>query len=125
MAELKTVAINVTVLLMFINGAPNLLLASGVADDMGIDPSVQGDETIAGANQAMSNIEPSGGFAGTLFQLYNSVTGPVKAMMEILFGGWLILTSVGLPSWLTSFIFIPQYLVVGGTIIYVLAGRLL
>lgn len=125
MVELKTVAINVTVLLMFLNGAPNLLVASGAAADLGIDPSVSGDEHVDEANEAMSNIEPSGGFSDTLFQLYNSVTGPVKAMLGLIFGGYMMLVSVGIPGWLASFIFLPQYLVVGGTIIYVLAGRLL
>ena len=123
MPDLKTAAINVAVLLMFINAGPNLLLASGVAEDMGIDPSVSGGEQIDRANEEMRSIEPTGGFASTLFQLYTSVTGPVKVLMEVVFGGWLILASVGVPSWLVTFIFAPQYLLIGGTVIYVLAGR--
>jgi len=125
MAELKAVAINVTVLLMFLNGAPNLLIASGVAEDLGIDPSVQGGEDIAAANDAMSNIQASGGLGQTLFQLYTSVTGPVQSVLGILFGGWIMLSSIGIPSWLTTFLFVPQYLIMGGTTIYVLAGRVL
>lgn len=123
MADLKAVAINVTVLLMFVNGAPNLLIASGVAEDMGIDPSVSGDQAIGNANEELQDIEVSGGFASTLFALYASVTGPVKVLLEIIAGGPIILASVGVPGWLLDFVFLPQYLIIGGTIIYVLAGR--
>lgn len=123
MADLKAVAINVTVLLMFVNGAPNLLIASGVAEDMGIDPSVSGDQPIGNANEELQDIEVSGGFASTLFALYASVTGPVKVLLEVIAGGPIILASVGVPGWLLDFVFLPQYLIIGGTIIYVLAGR--
>lgn len=123
MPELKAVAINVTVLLMFLNAGPNMLVASGVAEDMGIAPTVSGDQPIEDANTAMQNVEVSGGFASTLFALYTSVTGPVRAVMGILFGGPIMLISAGVPGWLVSFMFAPQYLIVGATIIFVLSGR--
>lgn len=123
MPQLKTVAINVTVILIFLNAGPSALVASGFAEDAGITPSVSGDKSIDEANTAMQNVEVSGGFASTLFALYTSVTGPVRAVMGILFGGPVILISAGVPGWLVDFIFAPQYLIVGATIIYVLAGR--
>lgn len=125
MVELKTVALNVAILLMFLNAGPNLLLASGVAADMGFDPSVSGGDAIDDANENVRNVEASGGFGDTLFGLYTTVTGPVRAVMSIVTGGPIMLISAGVPGWLVDFIFVPQYLIVGGTIIYVLAGRLL
>lgn len=123
MADLKSMAITLAILLMFMNAAPNLMVASGVSEDWGVTPAVGGDERVEQANSAMANIEPSGGFASTLFQLYTSVTGPVRAVMGLIIGGPIILASIGIPSWLIGFVFVPQYLIVGGTIIYVLAGR--
>lgn len=125
MVELKTVAINTTILLMFLNAGPALLSASGVAEDLGINPSISGDQTVEEANEDIRSVEPTGGFAGTLFQLYNSVTQPVKTVLNIVTAGPTMLISVGVPAWLVGFIFVPQYMIVGGTIIYVLAGRLL
>lgn len=125
MVELKTVAINVTVLLMFLNAAPGVLVASGTAADLGITPSVSGDQAIGDANENVRNVEASGGFGDTLFGLYTTVTGPIRAVMGVVLGGPIMLISAGVPGWLVDFIFVPQYLIVGGTIIYVLAGRLL
>jgi len=123
MVELKTIAINTTILLMFLNAGPGLLIASGVAEDMGIDPAVSGSDSIDAANQDVRDIQASGGFGDTLFSLYTTVTGPLRAVMGIVLAGPLMLISAGVPGWLVDFIFVPQYLIVGGTIIYVLAGR--
>jgi hypothetical protein len=123
MANLKAMAINLAIILLFMNAAPNLMVASGVTDDWGVTPAVGGDAQVGQANSAMQNIEPTGGFASTLFQLYSSVTGPVRAVMGLVVGGPIILASIGIPSWVITFVFAPQYLIVGGTIIYVLAGR--
>lgn len=125
MVELKTVAINTTILLLFLNAGPALLAQSGVAEDMGIDPSVSGDETVEQANEDMSQIEASGGALDTLFTLYQSVTSPVRAVMDVVFAGPTMLISAGLPAWVVGFVFTPMYLITGGAIIYVLAGRLL
>ena len=125
MVQLKAVAINTTILLMFLNAGPAMLIASGTAADFGISPSVTGDSPISDANDNLQSIEPSGGFGDTLFGLYNSVTGPVRAVLGIVTAGPVMLISAGVPGWLVDFIFVPQYLIVGATIIYVLAGRLL
>jgi len=125
MAALKDIAVNTAVFLMFINGAAGMLVASGTATDMGVQPSVSGDQSVSDANDAMEDIKVGGGFASTLYGLYNSLTGPVKAFVGIIFGGPIILASVGVPTWLLDFMFIPQYLVVGGTVIYALTQRAL
>lgn len=134
MVELKTVAINTTILLMFLNAGPALLVDSGTAEDLGISPSVSGDKSVNEANDALTGdpddsnengIEASGGFGDTLFGLYNSVTGPVRSVLGLVTAGPAMLSSAGVPGWIVGFIFIPQYLIVGGTVIYVLAGRLL
>jgi len=122
---LKDVAVFVTIFLLFLNGVPNLMVASGLSDDLGFTPSVAQSDDAQAANQAMSNVEPSGGFAATLFQLYTSVTGPVRALMGLLFGAELMLISVGVPVWLVSFIAAPKAILAGSAIIYVLAGRAL
>lgn len=125
MVELKTVAVSVVVLMIFLNAGPGVLMASGVAADWGIVPSVSGGQSIDSGNQAMQNIEASGGFGQTLFGLYTTVTGPFKTLLGVVTAGPIMLASIGLPGWLVTFIFAPQYLIVGGAVIYVLAGRLL
>lgn len=125
MVALKDIAINTTVFLMFVNAAAGLTVASGTAADLGVTPSVSGDTSIDNANNAVQDIEVSGGFAATLYGLYTSVTGPVQAVVGLIGGGPIILASVGVPGWLLDFVFVPQYLVVGGAIIYTLTQRAL
>lgn len=125
MAALKDIAINTTVFLMFVNAAAGVTVASGTAADLGVTPTVGGDQSIDDANTAMQNIEVTGGFASTLYALYTSVTGPVRAVVGLIGGGPIILASVGIPGWLLDFVFVPQYLVVGGAIIYTLTQRAL
>lgn len=125
MVDLKTVAIHTTVLLMFLNATPALLNHSGAAEDLGIETTISGDKEIAQANENMSGISASGGFGDTLFTMYTTVTSPVKSVMDIVTAGPTMLSNAGLPDWLVAFIFVPQYLIVGGAVVYVLAGRLL
>lgn len=123
MVQLKTIAINLTVLLLFLNATPGLLMASGTAADMGITPDVGGDEAADQVDQNASDVEASGGFGQTLFSLYTSVAGVVSGIVNFVTAGPTMLTNAGLPGWLVGFIFVPQYVIVGATIIYVLAGR--
>jgi len=125
MPALKDIAVNVAVFLLFVNGAAGVLTASGTAADLGVTPNIAGDNSIQDANDATSNIQAGGGFGQTLYGLYNSVTGPVKAIVGLVFGGPIILASVGIPSWLLTFTFLPQYFVVGGAVIYSLTQRTL
>lgn len=125
MVALKDIAINTTVFLMFVNAAAGLTVASGTAADLGVTPSVSGDQSINDANSEVQNIKISGGFASTLYGLYTSVTGPVRAVVGIVGGGPIILASVGVPGWLLDFVFVPQYIVIGGAIIYTLTQRAL
>lgn len=124
MVELKAVAISVTIFLMFLNAGPVLLSESGVAEDMGIEPTVSGDQDIEQANRAMEeNVSAEGGFGSTLFSLYTSVTQPVETVTDVVFAGPTMLISLGVPEWLVAFFFVPQYMIVGALIIFMLAGR--
>lgn len=125
MASLKDTAVNVMVVLIFLNAAPNLVIASGVGEDLGIQPTVSDGGAIDNANSQLRTIQPSGGFGSTLYGLYTSMGGTMQTVLNIVAGGWIMLVSIGVPVWLTDFVFAPQYLFIGATMIYVLAGRLL
>lgn len=120
---LKDKAITIVVFMIFLNAAPGVMMASGVAEDMGIDPSVSGGDNINAANDDMEDVRVSGGLAQTLFTLYTSVTGPVGTLLGVLIGAELMFMSLGVPEWLVTFLFAPKWIIFGGTLIYVLAGR--
>lgn len=116
-------AMTIVVFVIFLNAVPGLLVSSGVAEDMGVDISIGGDTQVQEANQAADSIEPSGGFGQTLFTLYTSLGGTLQAILGLVIGGELLFLSLGVPEWLVAFVFAPKYIVVGATLIYVLAGR--
>jgi len=120
---LKDVAVFIAIFMLFFNAVPSLMVGSGLNEDLGFTPSIAGSDTANNATSEMENIRPSGGFAGTLFQLYNSVTGPIEAVMGLLFGAELMLMSAGVPTWLVTFIITPKAILGGAAIIYVLSGR--
>jgi len=122
---LKDKAVLVIVFMVFINGVPALLFASGVAADAGIDPAVSGGENIDSANNAAQQVDVSGGFGKTLFALYTSLAGPFQTILGVLFGAELMLISLGAPAWVVNFLFLPKFLIGFGAIAYVLAGRLI
>lgn len=123
MSSMYQKAIVVIVFLMFLNGVPGLLVGSGVAEDMGVTPTVGGGDNIDEANQALSEVSASGGFANTLYSLYTSVTGPIEIIVGVLFGAEIMLMSLGVPDWTVTFVFIPKFLIGAGLIIYYLVGR--
>ena len=122
---LKDKATIIVVFLVFLQAAPSLIFAAGVADDMNIDPSVSGGDNVDAAQERASELEVSGGFASTLFQLYTSVAGPLQTIMGIIFGMELMLISLGVDGWMVGFVAAPKWLVVFGAIAYALAGRVL
>jgi len=122
----------VIIFTIFLNAVPGLLVGSGVAEDMGINPSIGGDDKIQAADEKVtgdpndpdqSGIEPTGGFGETLFTLYTSLGGVVQTILGILIGAEIMLISLGLPDWLVLFFFAPKFMLIGAALIYVLAGR--
>lgn len=122
----------IVIFMIFLNAVPGVMVASGLAADMGINPSVSGGDSIGETNDEFQKeyedddaFGVSGGFGQTLFALYTSVTGPVQTALGLLIGGELMFLSLGVPGWLVTFMFAPKYFIFGGTVIYVLAGRVL
>lgn len=116
-------AITILAFMFFLNAVPGLMVASGISADMGVTPAVSGGDNIEDANAAAKSFQPSGGFGSTLFSLYTSAGGFVQTILGVLIGGELMFISLGVPKWLVVFMFAPKYLIVFGTLIYVVVGR--
>lgn len=113
----------VVVFLIFLNAAAGALVASGVAGDMGIAPNPGGDQALEQANDSVSQVEPGGGPVDTLFGLYASVADTLSAVFGVVFAGPAMIAALGVPGWITGFVFAPMYLLVGIDIIYILTQR--
>jgi hypothetical protein len=118
------ITINIAVALILLNAGAGFLIASGVAEDWGVQPDPGGDERITDIEQESQDLETAGG-TETLIGLYNAVAGSFSTLISIVFAAPTMLTNIGVPGFITAFLFAPLYLLVAADTIYVLSGRVL
>jgi hypothetical protein len=113
----------IVIFLLFLNAGAGLMVQSGVAADWGVDPNPGGDAELEKANATAAEIDPSGGLGDTLFGLYNSIAGTFQTVLETATAGPTMLNNLGVPGYLTAFLFAPLYLIVGIDVVYLLTQR--
>lgn len=113
----------ILVFLVILSAAANVLIASGVAADWGIEPNPGGDEELKEAKDTASDFKPSGGFGDTLFGLFTSVTDTFSNVIGVATAGPAMIANLGVPGWLTTFVFSSLTLLVAFDLVYLLTGR--
>jgi|GEM_PF-4631557 len=115
----------IAIFLILMNLTAGALAGSGAYEDWGtgIDPG--GDAAVQAANESAENVRAQGeGTAQTLFTLFVSVTsGFIDALILGIAGGPVMLANLGFPTWLTTLIFGPMYVVVAADTAHLLIGR--
>ena len=114
---------NIAIALFFLNAAAAVLVASGVAADWGIQPQAGGDEAIDSANETANNLNPGQGSDQNLGGLFLDAGRTLKDVFGVVFAAPGMLHNLGVPMWLTTFIFAPMYLVVAMDMYYAFTGR--
>jgi hypothetical protein len=113
----------ISVVLVFLNAAAELMRSSGIAEAMGADPEPGAAAKMQAALEAARNIEPGGGFGATLFQLFIAVARSFEAIFEFVLAGPSMLINIGIPEPLVLFLFLPVPLLIGRDVAYLLTGR--
>lgn len=116
-------SMQIVIMLVCLNAAAGFLTASGVAAALDMQPNVGADKAIEDANDAASNVKAGGGLGSTLFALYNSVTSTFKSIVRVILYGPLMLTNLGMPQWVVTFVFAPATVISGADMVYSLSGR--
>lgn len=118
------ISTNIVLFLIIMNATSGFLVATGVANDLGIAPLTGGGEQVESVNDAAEDPNPGGGGGGTLFGLFVSAAEVVKNVFVMAtVGGPLMLLNAGMPPALVTFLFAPMYAIVGADTIYVYTGR--
>lgn len=112
----------VAVFLLILSSSATAFEASGVAEDWGVEPEAGMSDQIEDLEAAMAKINPSN-LGDTLFGLYTSVTKVVQIVFNFILYGPIMFINLGVPAWLSTLIFAPQYIFVGTDIAYSLFGR--
>jgi hypothetical protein len=120
----------IIIALLFLNGAATLLMASGIAADVGIAPNPGGDVSIVnsqvaaeGADGPQLSMGPQNASGGTLFGAFLWAFGILSSMVPFVFDGPAMLLALGVPPVLVNFVFIPVYATIGFDMVYLLTGR--
>lgn len=113
----------VLIFLVFLNAASGAFVASGGAEDMGIQPDPGGSKEVEAANQSAGSLNSTGGFGSTLFGSFVSVASWFQKLIGAVFAAPSMFSALGLPGWLVNFIFAPMYIIAAIDIAYILIGR--
>lgn len=116
-------SIQIVTFLILLNLAAGVITASGLGAALEINPEVGADEQVEAANESASQIEPSQGIRDTLFSLYTSTAGTINDVATLVFYGPFMLQNLGVPGFLTTFIFGGASVVVAADVIHYLTGR--
>lgn len=117
------ISLQLVLILVLLNSAAGAFVASGVADDMGVQPSVGGDDKIEAGNESASQVNVSSGTGDTLFSLFSSIGGVFEAVYNVVFFGPQMLANLGIPGWATTMFNSIVTFIVGADAAYLLTGR--
>lgn len=120
---LREAAIAAVLFLFFMNGAAVMMEDSGLNDAMGVNPNPGGGDEIQSANQSAQNISATGGIGQTLFGALSAAADTVNTILGLVFAGPTMFGNLGVPAFITAFVFGPAYLIVGIAILDVITGR--
>lgn len=114
---------SVLVFLVLLNSSAVFAGGLPVTDDLGYEPTVGGDSQIDQAQQAGREIQSDRSsldqFVGGIIAAAQTLT----TMFGVVIAGPLMLTNLGVPAPLVTFLAAPLYIFVGLDILHVLSGR--
>jgi hypothetical protein len=118
-------SIFIAIVLVSLNASAAVVTASGVGEDMGIDPAVGGDQAIADVQQLSQSLDPNTGIIESFVGMSIFAFDALGNVFSLLFVGPEMVMNLGVPVWAATFVFAPLYLIVFADGIYVIAGRLI
>lgn len=116
-------SIQIVIFLVLLNASAGLITASGLGAALDVNPEIGGDEAVGDAQQEAEQVEPSQGRLDTLFSLFTSTAGTMASIFKLIFYGPVMLQNLGVPAFITTFVFGAAGIVVAADVIHYLAGR--
>jgi hypothetical protein len=117
---------NVLVILILVNAGANFMAVSGLAADLGVQPTA-GQDVQAQVEQRIgpeaSNLDPRSGVVESAIGLGFAIFSFLSDLFTFLFAGPLMFRQLGVPGPLVGLIFAPLYAMVGLDLFQAFAGR--
>lgn len=115
--------IQIVICLLLLNLSAGLITGSGLGAALDINPEVIDDGAANNTLDNASQVEPSQGRLDTLFSLFTSTAGTMKDIFTLVFYGPMMLRSIGIPKFMTDFLFGAAAIIVAADVIHYLTGR--
>lgn len=113
----------IAIFLVLLTAASNLILFSGVGAALGVAPSTGTPGQVEQVQEDADQLEPSQGQQDTLFGIFTSGTSALTDIYQVIFAAPLMFVNLGVPNWLTTFVFAPMAIVVLADVYHLLSGR--
>lgn len=116
------ISVAILLFLVFFNlGTQILIIDTGVAEDMGVDPAL-GDTGELDDAASQSEVQAGSGVGETLFGLYNALMNTLSGLWQAIFPGEQMLKNAGFPDFWVDFVFGAMKLIVALDTIAFLRG---
>lgn len=90
-------SVYITISLVFMNLFTGALMATGVAQHVGVDVAVGGDQTVDQSTSDATDLQSSAGVGDTLFAMYHATSTGIASVFSIL-PAFSMLRRAGVPS---------------------------
>lgn len=119
------ISTHIVFVMIILTASSNMMVASGVAEDIGIAPQPGQDDLINTVkNDAdIDDPNPGGGGGDTLFGLFTSTANIVNKLYRIAFAADIMFQNIGVPAFVTAFLFKLVPFLAAIDILYVFTGR--
>lgn len=115
--------IQIVMFLMLLNAAAAAITASGVGAALDMNPDVAHDQAVDDVQDESESVNPSQGRTDTLFSMFTSTASTIASIGSIVFYGPLMLRNLGIPQFITTFLFVGSSVIVAVDVIHALSGR--
>lgn len=116
-------SVNLVIILFLLNASAGLMVASGYAEDIGISLTPGADEELNTAEDTAQNVSAGSSIGQTLFGLLAAAAKTANTIFTVIFIAPIMFQNLGVPTWITTFVFAPMYIIVGIDILQILTGR--
>lgn len=119
------ISTHIVLFMIIMTASANMMVASGTAEDIGIAPQPGQDDLIKTVENdpSIDNPNPGGGGGDTLFGLFTSTANIVNKLYRIAFAADIMFQNIGVPGFVTAFLFKLIPFLAAIDLLYVFTGR--
>lgn len=113
----------VVIFLIMMNASTGLAVASGFANDAGVQPEACGFDALDDLENSVQQVTANNGLGSTLFGVFAAISSSFKSIWQTATAAPSMMQCIGVPAYITTFVFAPLYLITAVDFAYAMSGR--